>query len=198
MIKYKGINHIALATADMDRTIRFWRDLLGMRLVVGLGKAGSRLYFFEVSQNDLLAFFEWPQVEAVREKDHGYPVKGPFIFDHVSFGVETLEDLWALKDTIESADPELWVSEVIDHGFIHSIYTFDPNGIPIEFSWDVPDLDIRREPRMIDRDRSKIAREGAEPQAGQWREIKKPTPPEDRQAYPGEGSELAGAEQKSW
>jgi catechol 2,3-dioxygenase-like lactoylglutathione lyase family enzyme len=198
MIKYKGINHIALATADMDRTIRFWRDLLGMRLVVGLGRAGSRLYFFEISQNDLLAFFEWPQVEPVQEKDHGYPVKGPFIFDHVSFGVEKQEDLWALKDKIEAADPDLWISEVIDHGFIYSIYTFDPNGIPIEFSWDVPDLDIRRDPKMIDRGRSKVAGEGPEPQTGHWPEVRQPTPPEERRAYPGEGSELAGVEKKSW
>jgi catechol 2,3-dioxygenase-like lactoylglutathione lyase family enzyme len=198
MIKYKGINHIALATADMDRTIRFWRDLLSMRLVVGLGRAGSRLYFFEISQNDLLAFIEWPQVEPVQEKDHGYPVKGPFIFDHVSFGVETQEDLWALKDRIEAADPDLWVSEVIDHGFIYSIYTFDPNGIPIEFSWDVPDLDIRRNPGMIDRGRSKVADEGPEPQTGHWPEVRQPTPPEARRAYPGEGSELAGVEKKSW
>ena len=198
MIKYKGINHIALATADMDRTIRFWRDLLGMRLVVGLGRPGGRLYFFEISQNDLLAFFEWPHVEPVQEKDHGYPVNGPFIFDHVSFGVETLEDLWALKDRIGTADPNLWVSDVIDHGFIYSIYTFDPNGIPIEFSWDVPALDIRRNPRMIDRGRSKVADEGTEPQAGHWPEVRHPTPFAERQVYPGEGSELAEGKRKSW
>jgi catechol 2,3-dioxygenase-like lactoylglutathione lyase family enzyme len=198
MIKYKGINHMALATADMDRTIRFWRDLLGMRLVVGLGRPGGRLYFFEISQNDLLAFFEWPHVEPVQEKDHGYPVKGPFIFDHVAFGVETLEDLWALKDRIETANPDLWVSEVIDHGFIYSIYTFDPNGIPIEFSWDVPGLDIRRNPRMIDRGRSKVADEGAEPHAGHWPEVRHPTPAEERQVYPGEGSELVEEGKKSW
>jgi catechol 2,3-dioxygenase-like lactoylglutathione lyase family enzyme len=198
MINYKGINHIALATADMERTIRFWRDLLGMRLVVGLGRHGGRLYFFEISQNDLLAFFEWPHVEPVQEKEHGYPVKGPFIFDHVSFGVETLEDLWAVKDRIGTADPDLWVSEVIDHGFIYSIYTFDPNGIPIEFSWDVPGLDIRRNPKMIDRGRSKVADEGTEPQTGHWPEVNHPTVPEARQVFPGEGSELVEEGKKSW
>jgi catechol 2,3-dioxygenase-like lactoylglutathione lyase family enzyme len=198
MIKYKGINHIALATADMDRTIRFWRDLLEMRLVVGLGRLGGRLYFFEISQNDLLAFFEWPEVKPVQEKEHGYPVKGPFIFDHVSFGVETLEQLWALKDRIEAADPNLWVSEVIDHGFIYSIYTFDPNGIPIEFSWDVPALDIRSNPRMIDRETSKVAEEGAEPKPGHWPQVTLATPREERQIYPGEGSELAAGKRKPW
>ncbi|MGB2688020.1 MAG: VOC family protein, partial [Desulfobacterales bacterium] len=35
MAKYTGINHLAMATRDMDTTIRFWRDLLGLRLVAG-------------------------------------------------------------------------------------------------------------------------------------------------------------------
>jgi len=80
----------------------------------------------------MIAFFEWPDVEKAQEKDHGAPVKGPFVFDHVSFEVESEEDLWTLKDKLEAAD--FWVSEVINHGFIHSIYSFDPNNIPIEFS----------------------------------------------------------------
>jgi catechol 2,3-dioxygenase-like lactoylglutathione lyase family enzyme len=68
-----------MATGDMDKTIRFWRDLLGMRLVAGLGQPGYRHYFFEFSKTDLLAFFEWLGVEPVQEKDHGQPVSGPFI-----------------------------------------------------------------------------------------------------------------------
>ena len=55
MIKYNGINHLAFATGDMDKTIRFWRDLLGMRLVAGLGKPGYRHYFFELSEQDMIA-----------------------------------------------------------------------------------------------------------------------------------------------
>ena len=91
MVTYNGINHLAMATGDMDKTIRFWRDLLGMRLVAGLGRPGYRHYFFEISENDLIAFFEWAVVEPIEEKDHGRPVKGPFVFDHVSIGVETEE-----------------------------------------------------------------------------------------------------------
>ena len=58
MVKYTGINHLAMATADIDMTIRFWRDLLGMRLVAGLGRPGYRHYFFEISDHDMIAFFE--------------------------------------------------------------------------------------------------------------------------------------------
>ena len=65
MTKFNGVNHLAMATGDMDQTIRFWRDLLGMWLVTGLGQPGYRHYFFEISENDLLAFFEWSGVQPV-------------------------------------------------------------------------------------------------------------------------------------
>ena len=187
MVKYNGVNHLAMATGDMDKTIRFWRDLLGMRLVAGLGRPGYRHYFFEISENDLIAFFEWSDVEPIEEKDHGRPVKGPFVFDHVSIGVETEDDLWELKDKLVAA--EVWVSEVIDHGFIHSIYAHDPNGIPIEFSHNVKGIDVRKTPQMADKAPSAITKEGPEPQTGQWPAVASPTPKGERSIYPGAGSE---------
>jgi len=187
-VHYRGINHLAMATGDMDETIRFWRDLLRLRLVVGLGRPGYRHYFFEISEHDMIAFFEWPDVEKIPEKDHGVPVKGPYAFDHVSIEVAGEDDLWTLKDRLEAND--LWVSEVIDHGFIHSIYTFDPNHIPIEFSAPKPELDVRATPRMKDTRPTGLALEGPNPQPGKWRKPKRPTPPEDRRVYPGEGEVL--------
>ena len=124
----------------------------------------------------------------VAHKDHGRPVRGPFIFDHVSFGVEGEDDLWALKARLEAAG--FGVSDVIDHGFIHSIYSFDPNGIPIEFSHNVEGIDVRRNPSMQDSAPSQVTREGAEPQAGKWPEAGEPTPSAQRIVYPGAGSEL--------
>jgi catechol 2,3-dioxygenase-like lactoylglutathione lyase family enzyme len=188
MVRFNGINHLAMATGNMDRTIRFWRDLLGLRLVAGLGKPGYRHYFFEISSRDLIAFFEWPGVEAVPEKEHGYPVKGPFCFDHVALGVDKEEDLWELKDRLEAAGFE--VSEVIDHGFMHSLYAFDPNGIPIEFSHPVEGIDIRERPTLLDAAPSEIAREGSNPNPNIWPMVQTPTAPHRRRVYPGFGSEL--------
>jgi catechol 2,3-dioxygenase-like lactoylglutathione lyase family enzyme len=195
MIRFNGIHHLAMATRDMDGTIRFWRDLLGMRLVAGLGKPGYRHYFFEISANDFLAFFEWPEVQAVEEKDHGYPVKGPLVFDHISFGVETDDDLWTLKERLDAAG--FWVSEVIDHGFIHSIYAFDPNGIPIEFSCGAREVDLRKTPRMVDLAPSDVTLEGSEPQDGKW-PAAPATPAEERSVYPGEGLDLVQGIKKNW
>ena len=187
-MKYNGIHHLAMATGNMDATLRFWRDLLGMRLVLGMGKPGYRNYFLEVSESTLITFFEWPHVEPVPEKDHGYPASGPLIFDHVSFGVNDEETLWELRDKLEAA--EVWVSEIIDHGFIRSVYTFDPNGIPIEFSVSVEGVDIRRHPRMLDRSPTPVAMEGPDPRSGMWPAVTSPAAVEDRAVYPGEGKDV--------
>jgi len=195
MIKYNGINHLAMATGNMDSTILFWRDLLGMRLVAGLGKPGYRHYFFEISENDTIAFFEWQGTKPVEEKEHGRPVPGPFVFDHVSIGVETEDILWEIKDRISAAN--FWVSEVIDHGFIHSIYSFDPNGIPIEFSWNVKGIDIRKNPKMADKAPSDVTMEGPEPQYEKWPPVNEPTPKEERKVYPGQGSEMFFGKKKT-
>ncbi len=187
MNRFTGINHLAMVTSDMDKTVRYWRDLLGMRLVAGLGAPGYRHYFFEISESDMIAFFEWSGAENIPEKDHGAPVKGPIAFDHVSIGLKTFQDLWQLKEELEAAG--FWVSEAVDHGFVVSIYSFDPNNIPVEFSVDTRGADIRRNPKMTDSKPSMITKEGPEPQKGKWPDSMEDTS-EEHKIYPAAGSEL--------
>lgn len=189
-MRFTGINHLAMATGDMDATIRYWRDLLGLRLVAGLGHPGYRHYFFELTERDMIAFFEWPGVTPGPDKDHGAPVQGPFTFDHISFGLADEDELWALRDKLEAAG--FWVSEVVDHGFIHSLYSFDPNNIAVEFSVPVPGVDLRARPVMADTEPTRLARQGAEPVPGAWPQAARPTPRSERRAYPGEGLLLLG------
>ncbi len=188
MINYRGINHIALATGDMDNTIRFWRDLIGMRLIAGLGDHRNRQYFFELSENTLISFFEWPEVEPVPDKDPGRPVRGPFVFDHVCIEMTGKEQLWALKDKLEAAG--VWVTEVLDNGFIHSIFSTDPNGIQLEFCYKIDKFDIHEKFRIIDPTASDITKEGSGPFFNKWPAVKKPTPENEQKVYPGELSRL--------
>ena len=166
MVRFTGVNHLAFVTGDMDKTVRFWRDLLGMRLVATIGEHGFRHYFFELSEADTVAFFEWDGAEPVPEKRHGVAFRGPIAFDHVALGLESANELWELRDKLAAAGYE--VSGPIDHGFIHSIYAFDPNGIPIEFSYNVPGIDIRKTPVFGDKDPAVTAQEGTDPQPDVW------------------------------
>lgn len=196
MPRYTGFNHLALVTGDMEGTVRFWRDLLGLPLVAGLGHRGYRQYFFAVSAVDMLAFFEWDGVTPIEEKDHGAPRRGAVAFDHVSLGVETDDDLWDIKGRLEGAG--FWCSEPVDHGFIHSIYSFDPNGLAIEFSAPVHTVDIRTAPRMTDTHPVPAACEGPNPTPGAWPPPAAAVPPDQRKVYPGEAHDFMHGKRNMW
>ena len=183
MVRVIGIHHLALVTGSLDRTIRFWRDLVGLRMRCRIGAPGYRQYFFSAGDRTLLAFFEWTGAEPVPEKDHGVPRRGPIAFDHVAFELAGNDDLFALRDRLAAAG--FWVSEATDQGFVRSIYTFDPNGVPVEFSVAVEEADLRMQPHFADRDPGKVALEGAEPQSGVWPNPKRRTPEDERVVFPG-------------
>jgi len=187
MVRVVGIHHLALVTGSLDATIRFWRDLVGLELRARLGAPGYRQYFFSAGERTLIAFFEWPGAQPAPEKDHGAPQRGPIVFDHVALELAGDDDLFELKGRLAAAG--FWVSEAMDQGFVRSIYTFDPNGVPVEFSVTVAGADLRTTPRFADREPGAVALEGTGAQPGVWPDPERPTGPEERRVYPGAGSE---------
>ena len=57
-----GINHLALVCKDMERTVRFYRDVLGMPLIktIDLPNHSGQHFFFDIGNGDSLAFFWFP------------------------------------------------------------------------------------------------------------------------------------------
>jgi catechol 2,3-dioxygenase-like lactoylglutathione lyase family enzyme len=135
---WRGINHLALITPDMDATVRFYHGVLGARLVAHLGNEHFRHYFFEFGPEQTVAFFEYRGTKPRRfAKPAGVPHELAIQFDHLSFNLPDEEALHALRDRLKAAGCE--VTDVVDHGFVHSIYFTDPSGIALEASWWVLD-----------------------------------------------------------
>jgi catechol 2,3-dioxygenase-like lactoylglutathione lyase family enzyme len=131
---WRGINHLALVTNDMDATVRFYHGTLGARLVATIGAPGFRHYFFEFGEQCTVAFFEYTDSPTEPfSKPAGIPDARAPQFDHLSFNVPDEDSLLDLRRRLKSADCE--VTDVVDHGFIHSIYFTDPNGIALEASY---------------------------------------------------------------
>ncbi|ABK44076.1 Glyoxalase/bleomycin resistance protein/dioxygenase [Magnetococcus marinus MC-1] len=186
LYEYTGLHHVAFATQDIEATVRFWRDLLGMRLVYAYGRPGYRQYFFEVSGDSRISFFEWPEVKKLPLRRHGDPVDGPFAFDHISVGVENDNRLWDMMGRLEGA--EIPCSDLIDHGYFHSIYSYDPNGIPIEFTCNAPGLNVLDRPDLRDDQPEESILCRSEPVPGRWPKPD-PIPEEERIMVSGEGSD---------
>ncbi|CAN5493764.1 VOC family protein [soil metagenome] len=136
--RWRGVNHLAMVTPDMDATVRFYHGVLGMRIVATLAAGPMRHYFFEMGPQSTIAFFAWEHHELVSfAKPAGIPPAGPVQFDHLSFTLPDELALDQLRARLEAHDVE--VTDVVDHGFIRSVYFTDPHGIALEASWWVVD-----------------------------------------------------------
>ncbi|MHB1987216.1 MAG: VOC family protein [Acidimicrobiales bacterium] len=133
-VHWRGVHHLALVTADMDATVRFWHGVLDARLVATLATPAFRHYFFEVAPGNTVAFFEYQgqHIESFA-KPAGVPYAGAAQFDHLSMHLADEEALYRLHDRLKSHGCE--VTDVVDHGFLRSIYFNDNNGIALEASW---------------------------------------------------------------
>jgi catechol 2,3-dioxygenase-like lactoylglutathione lyase family enzyme len=152
---FRGINHLALVCKDIDRTVHFYRDLLGMPLIktidlpFGLGKH----FFFDCGNGDALAFFWFPDAAEAApgisapaaRPDRGNATSAHGSMNHVAFAVppEKMEDYVALLreqgiDCTEVAnhdDSELGIAESLHPGvFVRSVYFQDPDGILLELA----------------------------------------------------------------
>ena len=102
--RWRGINHLALITADMDATVRFYHGVLGARLVATLGTPQFRHYFFEFGAQNTVAFFEYTGIPVDRfAKPAGVPDPRATQFDHLSFNLPDEHALLAMRDRLKSA-----------------------------------------------------------------------------------------------
>ena len=137
--RWRGINHLALVTTDMDATVRFYHGTLGARLVATVGSPDFRHYFFEFGPQCTVAFFEYANSSAEPfAKAAGVPDVRAAQFDHLALNLPDENALHDLRQRLTDADCD--VTDIIDHGSVRSVYFTDPNGIALEASWWVRDV----------------------------------------------------------
>jgi catechol 2,3-dioxygenase-like lactoylglutathione lyase family enzyme len=136
--RWRGINHLALVTDDMDATVRFYHGVLGARLVATLATPAFRHYFFEIGPQNTIAFFEYHDVVLdTFAKAAGVPDPRAIQFDHLSLNLPDEDALLDLRRRLKAAGCE--VTDVVDHHIFRSIYFTDPGGIALEASCWVTD-----------------------------------------------------------
>ena len=136
--RWRGINHLALITTDMDATVRFYHGTLGARLVATIGTPEFRHYFFEFGPQCTVAFFEYTDAHIEPfKKAAGTPDSRAAQFDHLALNLPDEDALIDLQHRLKIADCE--VTDVIDHGSVRSVYFTDPNGVALEASYWIHD-----------------------------------------------------------
>ena len=162
-IELGGVHHLALVCRDMEKTVEFYTNILGMKLIKGFDIPGGQHFFFDMGGNNLLAFFWFsdapdasPGVASARHLlGAGNISSGHGSMNHVAFHAP-LEKIEAIREELIAKGIE--VSNVINHADIDtqpgvlrttknvaettwlcSIYFLDPDGIMLEFCSAVKD-----------------------------------------------------------
>jgi catechol 2,3-dioxygenase-like lactoylglutathione lyase family enzyme len=117
----RGVHHVALLCADVERTIRFDQGLLGFPLTdlfENRDYPGSTHFFFDIGHGNALAFFDFPELglDAYAEVLGG--------LHHLAISVPP-EQWHAARDRLDAAGVELLQ-------IASSLYFRDPDGSRIE------------------------------------------------------------------
>lgn len=153
--EFRGINHLALVCSDMERTVHFYSEVLGMKLIktIDLPAGMGQHFFFDCGGGDALAFFWFPDAPArvpgvsapAGRPDQGSLTSSVASMNHVAFAVPA-EKIEEYRDRLRAAgvdctdvanhdDSEWGISDEMHPGvFVRSIYFQDPDGILLEFA----------------------------------------------------------------
>lgn len=137
------MHHMAIATRDIEKAHSFYMEAMGFKIVKavkrhamgGAEKGWTKHIFYETGGGDTL-FALWDlHLSELEGKEWNAAISTglgiPWWVNHFAFDAGTLENLETKKQ--KWLDYGLRVDEV-DHDFIRSIYTFDPDGNLVEWT----------------------------------------------------------------
>jgi len=156
-IRVVGTDHVTLIGSNEADTVAFYRDVLGMPLVLrqpNLDAPHVTHLFFDPGDGRMLTFF----VEEGRESHRG-PQRTPVgAVHHIAFRYEP-ERLAEIREALAAAGHPY--SEA-DRGIFRSIYTRDHNGLTIELAADKFAIPDDRRGEVLARAQRKRLEAGAE------------------------------------
>jgi catechol 2,3-dioxygenase-like lactoylglutathione lyase family enzyme len=129
------LNHVAYRCRDAKETMEFYQDVLGLKLahvIVQDRVPSTQEYaphahvFFEMADGSWVAFFDMVDEQEVAQQTN------PDWAQHLALEVASVEVLEAALDRIRSRGID--VLGPVDHGFIRSIYFYDPSGHRLELA----------------------------------------------------------------
>ena len=136
--KWRGVNHLALVTSNMDDTVRFYAGVLGARLVatVGTPRSGTTSSTSARTRRSRSSSTRTSSPTSSRSRPAcRFPRRRSSTTSRSTSSTRKRCSISATR--LKNANCE--VTDVVDHGFIRSIYFTDPNGIALEASYWVVD-----------------------------------------------------------
>ena len=155
------LNHAVLYVRDVDRSVAFYREALGFRVVTSIpGRAAFLQAEDSTNDHDLGLFGVGAQAA---DSPAG---RGSVGLYHLAWEVDTLDELRRIAGVLTERGSLVGAS---DHGTTKALYAHDPDGLEFEVSWLVPadalTPDITMQTRPLDIE-AELARYGGSTRGG--------------------------------
>jgi catechol 2,3-dioxygenase-like lactoylglutathione lyase family enzyme len=145
------LHHNAYVAKSLEATRAFYEDIIGLPLVatwcekdVLFGKERTYAHcFFGLQDGSALAFFQFADPSDQAEFGPQMPASP---FHHIALNVDAAT-LDGLIKRVNDAGIQPPATYELEHGYCHSLYVTDPNGLIVEFTLDsktAPDLNAKR------------------------------------------------------
>lgn len=123
----KRIGHIGLSVSDLDESIRFYTEVLGLEM----SERREKDAFFRVGEADVLALIQYPGGAERFEREMRPRNKGK-AFTHFGLMAASVPSVFEFQARLEAHDVEV-VKPAYERWDGASVYFLDPNGYTLEF-----------------------------------------------------------------
>ena len=138
------IHHLAIAVKNFDASHHFYTEVMGFKLVAAvkkqaLGGGWTKHVFYDMGGGKLFALWDLRGIEGVQIQPDEWRssisagLGLPNWINHFAFECANEEELMECRQ--RWLDHGYSVS-LVDHDFIRSIYTFDPDGNLVEWTYE--------------------------------------------------------------
>jgi catechol-2,3-dioxygenase len=142
-MQVRELGHIVLSVKDMERSVHFYRDLLGFKEVSRFELGGQAVMFSAGRTHHELLLLEADEDAPVIPHDRTWVG-----LNHFALKIGTTDD--ELRAAVaELNDAGVTIEEMTDHWMTHSVYFRDPDGNHVEIYIDVQPELWRQQPAMV-------------------------------------------------
>jgi glyoxalase family protein len=126
-MRLRGVHHVTAISSNLERTIAFYRDTLGLPIVRDAPSdddAEARHVWFDAGDGSYVSFMEYDRLPE--------GVVGTGSTHHFALRVESPGEQEAWRDYLRERGLEC--TDVLDRGSFRSIYIHDPDGHVVEIA----------------------------------------------------------------
>src|SRR3954454_9648083 len=137
-LQIRGIHHITLICSDLERSVAFYQDTLGLRVVkrtVNADDPGARHFLFGAAAGTpgtVITCMEYPQMEEAGVGRGGT--------HHFALSVSSEAEVEGWRQYLQSRG--IGCTEVLDRTYFKSIYLRDPDGHIVEIASTGPGFSV--------------------------------------------------------